>query len=117
MEEAFSKNQGWDKIESLIQTNSVVKLELADDLGHDKFDIVLSKDSFEHYNDPENQIFTMQQYLKEEGILVIGFGPLWKSPYGGHISWMTKFPWAHLIFPESVIMAERKTYSNRCPRI
>lgn len=89
---------------------NIVEFKLADDIKQEKFDIVLSKDSFEHYDDPESFICTMKQYLQKEGIMVIGFGPLWKSPYGGHISYMTKVPWAHLIFPESVIMAERKRF-------
>jgi len=42
--------------------------------------------------------------------VVIGFSPLWKSPWGGHIDFMTRFPWAHLIFPERVIMAERQRF-------
>jgi 2-polyprenyl-3-methyl-5-hydroxy-6-metoxy-1,4-benzoquinol methylase len=90
--------------------SNIVEFRLAYDIGHEKFDIVLSKDSFEHYADPENFVFTMKQNLKKEGIMVIGFGPLWKSPYGGHIRFMTKVPWAHLFFPESVIMAERKRF-------
>lgn len=79
-------------------------------LNHETFDIIISKDSFEHYTDPENIINNMKQKLKKKGIIVIGFGPLWRSPYGGHIQFMTKFPWAHLLFPESVIMAERKKF-------
>jgi SAM-dependent methyltransferase len=84
--------------------------QIFNDLNHEKFDIVLSKDSFEHYADPANIIVKMKKKLEKKGIMVIGFGPLWKTPYGGHIQFMTKVPWAHLIFPESVIMAERKRF-------
>ena len=41
---------------------------------------------------------------------MIGFGGLWRSPYGGHLMHMTKVPWAHLLFPESVILQERKRF-------
>ena len=75
-----------------------------------KFDIALSFNSFEHYADPENFIFTMKQYLKPNGFMAVAFGPLWKSPWGGHIDFMTRFPWAHLIFPELVIMRERRRF-------
>ena len=88
----------------------IVEFKYIDDLGNEKFDIVLSKDSFEHYKDPENFILYMKQLIKKDGNIVIGFGPLWKSPYGGHIDFMTKFPWAQLIFPEKVIMAERRRF-------
>ena len=75
-----------------------------------KFDIVLSKDSFEHYGDPSRLIVSMKEFMDRKGIMAIGFSPLWKSPYGGHIDFMTKVPWAHLFFPESVIMQERKRF-------
>lgn len=42
--------------------------------------------------------------------LVIGFDPPWKRPVGGHIEYMTKLPWPHLIFPEPVIMSERRRF-------
>ena len=45
--------------------------------------------------------------LAPGGELFIGFGPLWKSPTGGRIDFMTGMPWAHLLFPERVVMAER----------
>jgi SAM-dependent methyltransferase len=88
----------------------IVDFRYVDNIGKKKFDIVLSKDSFEHYSNPEDFILTMKQYLKKDGIMVIGFSPLWKSPYGGHISDMTKFPWAHLIFPKSIIIAEQNRF-------
>ena len=41
---------------------------------------------------------------------MIGFGGLWKSPYGGHIQHMTKVPWMHLLIPEEVVLRERRRY-------
>ena len=90
--------------------SGVIEFRLASDMGSEKFDVVLSKDSFEHYTDPENIIAIMKKHLRPDGTIAIGFGPLWKSPYGGHISFMTKIPWAHLLFPETVIMHERKRF-------
>jgi SAM-dependent methyltransferase len=80
------------------------------ELGSDTFDLVLSKDSFEHFADPESFIFTLARFVKPGGALAIGFGPLWKSPTGGHIEYMTRVPWAHLLFPEEVIMDERRRF-------
>ncbi|MBE3560153.1 MAG: class I SAM-dependent methyltransferase [Ktedonobacteraceae bacterium] len=79
-------------------------------LSAQKFDIILSKDSFEHIADPESYLRQLQHYVADDGIIVIGFGPLWKSPYGGHITFMTRLPWAHLLFPERVIMKERRLH-------
>jgi len=79
-------------------------------LDGQKFDIILSKDSFEHIAQPKQFISKLQEHVVDDGIVAIGFGPLWKSPYGGHMGFMTRFPWAHLLFPESVIMQERRRY-------
>jgi SAM-dependent methyltransferase len=80
------------------------------ELGSETFDIVLSKDSFEHFVDPEAFVFTLARHVQPGGVLAIGFGPLWKSPMGGHIDYMTPVPWAHLVFPEEVIMDERRRF-------
>jgi SAM-dependent methyltransferase len=80
------------------------------DFGDEKFDVVLSKNTFEHVGDPGAYVAAMRSAVAPGGQVVIGFSPLWKSPWGGHIGFMTLFPWAHLLFPEDVIMAERKRF-------
>ncbi len=80
------------------------------ELGDQRFDMIFSKDSFEHYADPERFMKSITARLLPGGQLFIGFGPLWKSPTGGHIGYMTPVPWAHLLFPEHVIMAERQRF-------
>jgi SAM-dependent methyltransferase len=80
------------------------------ELGDDQFAVVLSKDSFEHYPDPESFIQVLIARLEPGGVLAVHFAPLWKSPKGGHIDFMTRLPWAHLLFPERVIMAERRRF-------
>ncbi len=83
-----------------------VKFKLLRDLDATQFDIVLSKDSFEHYQDPETFLSFLKAHLKPGGKLLIGFSPLWKSPYGGHTGALSAWPWIHLVFPESVVMSE-----------
>jgi SAM-dependent methyltransferase len=83
------------------------------ELGDEQFDVVLSKDCFEHYADPESFVHALADRVAPGGVLAIGFGPLWKSPYGGHIEYMTPVPWAHLVFPEDVIMDERRRFRPR----
>lgn len=80
------------------------------ELGDERFDVVCSKDCMEHYADPESFVPVMTRHLKPGGEFVVGFGSPWKSPYGGHLDYMTKLPWSHLLFPESVIMAERRRF-------
>jgi SAM-dependent methyltransferase len=80
------------------------------ELGDRQFDLVISKDSMEHFPEPEAFVQTMVDRVRPGGQLSIGFSPTWKSPWGGHIDYMTKFPWAHLIFSERTIMAERRRF-------
>jgi hypothetical protein len=80
------------------------------ELGGRRFSVVLSKDSFEHYDDPEGIVSCVERLLLPGGFIAIGFGPLWKSPTGGHIGYMTKLPWAHLMFSEQALMEERRRF-------
>jgi SAM-dependent methyltransferase len=83
----------------------------AADLGDERFDLVLSKNTMEHVGNPESYVADMTGLLAAPGgQLVIGFNPLWKSPYGGHLNHMTRFPWAHLLFPEELVLRERRRY-------
>jgi len=86
------------------------RIDGLEELAGERFDLVLSQDSFEHYADPERFVFDLIEPVAPGGLLLIGFGPLWKAPLGGHIDYMTRLPWAHLLFPERVIMAERRRY-------
>ena len=81
-----------------------------DDLDVEQFDLIISKDSFEHYAEPEQFVPALLPHLAQNGRIAIGFGPLWQSPFGGHIGYMTRLPWAHLLFSERTIMRERRRY-------
>ena len=95
----------------LAETVSFVETDGSlNELGDETFDVIFSKDSFEHYADPEHFVHVITRFLTPGGSLVIGFGPLWKAPTGGHIDYITRVPWAHLVFPEKVIMQERRRF-------
>jgi 2-polyprenyl-3-methyl-5-hydroxy-6-metoxy-1,4-benzoquinol methylase len=97
--------------EGLAQTITFVRTQgQLEELAGRQFDLVISKDSMEHFPDPESFVSVMTGVVKPGGELAIGFSPLWKSPNGGHIDYMTKVPWAHLIFSEETIMAERRRF-------
>lgn len=83
------------------------------DLKHSKdglFDVVVSKDSFEHIMDLDGMLREMAARLKPGGRIYAGFGPLYNSPFGHHgrvatfLPWR-KFPWAHLVEREEKIVA------------
>ena len=65
----------------------------------EKVDVVISKDAFEHFEDPAGVLSTMAELLKPEGYVLASFGPTWLHPYGGHL--FSVFPWSHLIFTEN----------------
>jgi SAM-dependent methyltransferase len=85
---------------------SRVDFRLIDLAGFDpspQFDIIVSKDSFEHIVDIPAMFREMKQRLKPGGRLYIGFGPLYNSINGAH-SERLLIPWGHLFMPESLYL-------------
>ena len=70
----------------------------------DKFDIILSKDTFEHTLNLDKVLKRMHDLLKPGGKAYIGFGPLYNSYNGDHYRTKTIFPWFHLLIPEKIII-------------
>lgn len=75
-------------------------------------DVILSRDSMEHYQDPESVLRLMRQSLRPGGVLIISFGPTWYSPYGAHMNFFTPLPWVHLFFSEKCIMTVRSRFRS-----
>lgn len=67
-------------------------------------DVIVSKDSFEHIINLENEVERAFEVLKPGGLLFAGFGPLYNSPYGDHKATNAKLPWFHLILPERFLL-------------
>lgn len=76
-------------------------------LSSEYFDYVFTKDAFEHCHDFEEVFYHLQRVLKTGGSLVIGFGPLWNSPFGDHKILQAalgfSLPWLHLLLPDEVL--------------
>ena len=68
-------------------------------------DVIISLDSFEHFDDPAAVLSIMHDILRPGGRVVASFGPTWYHPYGGHL--FSIFPWAHLIFTEPALIRWR----------
>ena len=74
-------------------------------------DFILSRDSMEHYADPEFILSLMKRCLAPSvEKVVISFGPTWYSPYGAHMNYFTPIPWVHLLFSEHSIMTARARF-------
>jgi len=76
----------------------------------ERADVIVSVDSFEHYDDPPHVLRTMRRLLKDDGRLLIVFGPPWYHPYGGHL--FSLFPWAHLLFTERALLRWRADFKT-----
>jgi len=72
-------------------------------------DLILSLDSFEHFDHPDQILKEMARLLLPHGHLIVSFGPPWYHPIGGH---MPLFPWAHLVFSEQALMSWRSKYKT-----
>jgi len=77
-------------------------------------DIILSVDSFEHFDDVPAILRTMSDLLGTSGEVLASFGSTWYHPLGGHL--FSVFPWAHLIFSEKALIRWRSDFKSDAQR-
>ncbi|MBC8552106.1 MAG: class I SAM-dependent methyltransferase [Nitrospira sp.] len=82
------------------------------ELPESSVDIAYCQNSFEHFSDPQTILEDINYVLKKNGKLFISFGPPWLAPYGVHMYFMIKYPWAHVLFSEKTILNVRKLYRS-----
>src|SRR5262249_51108360 len=82
--------------------------------GGPAVDVILSLDSFEHYEHPAEILQDMHGMLKPSGSVLVSFGPPWRHPYGGHL--FSIFPWAHFVFTEHAMVTWRSTLPGKTPK-
>ncbi|MDF5736176.1 MULTISPECIES: class I SAM-dependent methyltransferase [unclassified Nostoc] len=79
-----------------------------------KVDVIISKDTFEHIMGIDRILVSIKRLLREGGLLITGFSPLYYSPYGDHgfhaIGQPIKLPWAHLILGDARVVAAYNKY-------
>lgn len=73
-------------------------------------DVIVSKDAFEHFDDPAGVLRTMHRMLRDDGFVVLSFGPTWYHPLGGHL--FSIFPWSHLLFSEKAQIRWRSDFKT-----
>lgn len=73
-------------------------------------DVIVSIDAFEHFDDPAAVLRVMDRLLKDEGFVLVSFGPTWYHPRGGHL--FSVFPWSHLIFSEKSQIRWRSDFKD-----
>lgn len=75
-----------------------------DSLDEFDFDIIVSKNAFEHIIDLDKTMPEIIKRLKNNGYLFVGFGPLYNSYYGDHKQTHSVIPWGHLLRSEKSII-------------
>ena len=79
---------------------------------YDRFEIVISQNSMEHYPDPVAVVEEMKSALTSQGKMYITFGPPWCAPYGSHMQFFTKVPWVNILFSEKSVMNVRSKFRS-----
>lgn len=71
-----------------------------------KFDVIVSKDTFEHVADVAALLRALGERLaRPDGLIYAGFSPLYYSPFGDHGRAGLKVPWAHAVLPNRLVCA------------
>jgi len=78
----------------------------------DTFDVAISRNSMEHFQDPAAILAEIQRVLRPRGRFFVTFGPPWYGPYGAHMQFMTDVPWIQVLFSEWTLMAQRRSYRS-----
>lgn len=83
------------------ELQAVVSFECCriDVLLDNSFDLIVSKDAFEHILDLRGLLGNIRRCLKPGGHLYTGFGPLYHSANGYHDRMHFSLPWGHLFIP------------------
>ena len=79
-------------------------------LAHrEKFDIVISHEALEHIDRPRPFLSILTSFLRPGGKAILGFGPLFHSPLGDHMSdfFRVTIPWRGVLFSEKAILRLR----------
>lgn len=73
-------------------------------------DAIISLNAFEHFDDPAGVLRAMCGMLRDDGFVLLSFGPTWYHPLGGHL--FSIFPWSHLIFSEEAQIRWRSDFKT-----
>lgn len=99
------------RAQRILETRLSFKDRITDDMKG-TFDIVISQNSFEHFDAPITIVNEMRSLINKSGTLLITFGPPWFSPYGSHMHFFCKCPWLNILFAEQTVMRVRGRFRN-----
>ena len=96
----FARENLKENFKSLEKKVDFKKINILDNKIDQKFDIIVSKDTFEHTQNLSDVLMKMNQLLNNGGKAYIGFGPLYNFYNGDHGRTLMYLPWFHLLFSE-----------------
>jgi len=76
------------------------------------FDIVTMRDVMEHLERPLDALLEARRVLAPGGRIHLSFGPLWYSPWGGHMFTFIYIPWLHLLAPQRTVLGARSFFRS-----
>jgi SAM-dependent methyltransferase len=76
----------------------------------EKYDVLLSFEAFEHIDNPKGFLRKMADFMAPDGVAILGFGPLFHSPVGDHMSsfFRIQIPWRGVLFSEKAVLRVRR---------
>lgn len=80
------------------------KLDILNGSFNQKFDLIVSKDTFEHTINLQEVLKKMKNILNDGGKIYLGFGPLYNFYNGDHGRLNMHLPWLHLLFSENFLI-------------
>ncbi|MEO6694628.1 MAG: class I SAM-dependent methyltransferase [Ignavibacteria bacterium] len=89
---------------SEFENNVEFHLQRIEELEEYDFDIMVSKDTFEHIIRLEDVLLEMKRRLRPGGKIYSGFGALYNAFNGDHGRTNAVIPWGHLIIPETYLL-------------
>jgi 2-polyprenyl-3-methyl-5-hydroxy-6-metoxy-1,4-benzoquinol methylase len=111
---AFAKKIVAERFPDIAHKIEFHKLDIADIDLEGKVDVVISKDTFEHIMGLDRVLLSVKRVLRENGLLITGFSPMYYSPFGDHgfhaIEQRIKLPWAHLILGDARVVEAYNRY-------
>jgi SAM-dependent methyltransferase len=100
----FAKENLEENFHNLKTKVNFKKIDILENRINQKFDIIVSKDTFEHTQNLSDVLIKMNQLLNEGGKAYVGFGPLYNFYNGDHGRTEMYLPWFHLFFSDKFII-------------
>lgn len=109
----FARRDLTDRFQELSSRVSLAAVDATTLPQVEQYDLIVSKDTFEHVEDVGTLLARLGALMKADSIAYIGFSPLHYSPFGDHGRSGLKAPWAHAIMPRRLVRTAAARHHGR----